>query len=112
MCKLRDRLRSTFSSRLMIATSTQVLIAIQARVFTAFSLVLKNALIRRFCLIPLKNSSTCQRDLYHPATVRAGIVTLFVRKTNRRSVAASWYDTRRRGSGGNCDDFTPASAMV
>jgi len=50
----------------MIATSTWVLIAIQTCVFTAFSLVPQNALIRRFCLIHLKNSLTCQRDFVQP----------------------------------------------
>ena len=37
-------------------------------------------------LIHLKNSSTCQRDLYNPATVSAGIVKLFVRKTKLEAV--------------------------
>ena len=38
--------------------------AIQICVFTAFSLVPRNALMRRCCLIHLKNSSTCQRCRY------------------------------------------------
>ena len=36
--------------------------------------------MRRCCLIHLKNSSTCQRDLYRSAMVRAGNAKLFVRK--------------------------------
>jgi len=38
-------------------------------------------LIRRCCLIHLKNSSTCQRLVYNAAMVRAGTVVLLVRKT-------------------------------
>ena len=42
----------------------------QICVFTAFSLVPKNRLMRRCCLIHLKNSSTCQRLLYRARSSR------------------------------------------
>ncbi len=41
--------------------------AIQIWVFTALVLLPTKALMRRFCLIHLKNSSTCQRLLYSDA---------------------------------------------
>lgn len=41
--------------------------AIQICVFTAFSLVPKNTLMRKCCLIHLKNNSTCQRWRYKSA---------------------------------------------
>ena len=56
----------------MIATSTYTETAFHIWVFTAFSEVLKNDLIRRCCLIHLKNSSTCHRWRYSSATVSAG----------------------------------------
>src|SRR5665647_2309486 len=44
-----------------MAISTYVATAHQICVFTAFSLVPRKRLMRRCCLIHLKNSSTCQR---------------------------------------------------
>jgi hypothetical protein len=46
--------------------------AIPICVFTAFSEVPKNALIRRCCLIHLKKSSTCQRQRYQIGDAQSG----------------------------------------
>ena len=56
--------------------------ATQICVFTAFSLVAINRLIRRCCLIHLKNNSTCQRLLYKAAMVNAGNGMLLVKNTS------------------------------
>ena len=53
--------------------------AIQIWVLTALAEVPMNRLIRRCCLIHLKNSSTCQRLLYVRAMVSAGRTKLLVR---------------------------------
>ena len=45
-----------------------------ARVFTAFCEVPKNRLIRRCCLIHLKNNSTCHRDRYNLQMVKGARV--------------------------------------
>ena len=71
-CRISARRRSTCSCFLTMATSTYVLIAIQVWVLTAFSEVPKNPLICRWCLIHLKNNSTCQRHLYNCGMVKAG----------------------------------------
>ena len=44
--------------------------AIQTCVLTAFRRCQRTSLIRRFCLIHLKNNSTCQRHLYSFAMVK------------------------------------------
>ena len=49
-------------------------------VFTAFSLLPMKCLMRKCCLIHLKNSSTCQRLLYSAQMVNAGNALLLVRK--------------------------------
>ena len=67
---------------MIMAIRTYVDTAHQICVFTAFSLVPRNRLIRRCCLIHLKNNSTCQRLLYSAAIVSAGKVVLLVKKTN------------------------------
>ena len=66
-----------------MAISTQVATAIPLCVFTAFSLVPKNALMRKCCLIQLKNSSTCQRSRYSSPTVSGGSAVLLVRNVMR-----------------------------
>jgi adenosylhomocysteinase len=71
----------------------------QICVFTAFSLVPRKRLMRRCCLIHLKNSSTCQRLLYSAAIVSAGSVVLLVRKTSVLPDSGSLKRTRRRCSG-------------
>jgi hypothetical protein len=55
-----------------MAIKTYVLTAIQICVFTAVSLVPRNFLMRRCCLIHLKNNSTCQRWRYSAATISGG----------------------------------------
>jgi hypothetical protein len=62
-------------------------IADQIWALTAFSDVPKKALMRRCCLIHLKNSSTCQRYLYSLAMVMAGKAKLLVRNTSVLPVA-------------------------
>jgi len=49
----------------------------------------KKALIRRFCLIHLKNSSTCQRALYSRVIVSASSVKQLVSSTSRLPVSGS-----------------------
>src|ERR1035438_10548094 len=49
-----------------------MLTAIQICVFTAFSLVPRKRLMRKCCLIHLKNNSTCQRLLYRAAMINGG----------------------------------------
>ena len=66
-----------------MAISTQVAAAYQTCVFTAFSLVPTNCLMRRCCLIHLKNGSPCQRLLHSVAIVSAGSVVLLIRKTQK-----------------------------
>lgn len=68
-------------------------------VFTAFSLVPRNFLMRRCCLIHLKNSSTCQRCLYSAQIVRAESAVLLVRKTSLLPESGSLKRMRRRCSG-------------
>ena len=46
----------------------------QICVFTAFSLVPRNRLILKCCLIHLKSNSTCQRFLYRAAMVNGGTI--------------------------------------
>jgi hypothetical protein len=55
-----------------MATSTYTEAAVQICALTAFSEVLKNFLMRRYCLIHVKNNSTCQRALYKAQIVAAG----------------------------------------
>ena len=95
-----------------MATSTYTDTAIQIWLLTAFSEVPKNDLIRRCCLIHLKNSSTCQRYRYSSATVSAGIAKLLVRKLNVLSVDSSQYFTRRSGCGFRDAESSAVSTMV
>ena len=55
------------------AVALVLLTAIHTWLFTAFSDVPKNRLIRRCCLIHLKKSSTDHRLLYNAQTLRAGM---------------------------------------
>ena len=57
-----------------MATKTYTASAIQIWVFTAFSEVPKKRLMRRCCLIHLKNSSTYQRERYNSQMVRGAKV--------------------------------------
>ena len=61
-----------------IATSTYTAMAILTCVLTAFCEVPKKALMRRCCLIHLKNNSTCQRRRYNWVIARAGKSKLLV----------------------------------
>lgn len=82
-----------------MATSTYTDTAVQIWAFTAFSEVPKNFLMRRCCLIHLKNSSTCQCALYKAQIVAAGGVTRLVRKTSVLPVCGSLKRMRRRWTG-------------
>jgi len=62
-CRIILKLGSSFNSFLTMATRTYPQTAIHSCVLTALSDVPKNALMRRFCLIHLKNNSICQRPL-------------------------------------------------
>ena len=63
-------------------------------VFTAFSLVPKNTLMRKCCLIHLKNNSTCQRWRYRSAINSGFKMKLLVRNASRLPVS-SLTTTRR-----------------
>lgn len=82
----------------MMAISTWVATAIHICVFTAFSLVSKKALMRRCCLIHLKNSSTCQRSRYNSPTVSGARLVLLVRNVMR--LPSSSLTTTRRSAAG------------
>src|SRR3546814_5344170 len=66
-----------------MAISTYVQTAIQICVLTAFSLVPRNVLIRKCCLIHLKNSSTCQRCRYKSAINVGSSAKLLVKNVMR-----------------------------
>ena len=72
--------------------------AIQICVFTAFSLVPRNALMRKCCLIHLKNNSTCQRWRYKSAINSGFNAKLFVKNVMRLPVL-SLTTTRRSAAG-------------
>ena len=57
--------------------------------FAAFSLLPKKRLMRRCCMIDLKNNSTCQRLLYSAQMVKAGSAISLVRKTSGLPVSGS-----------------------
>ena len=67
--------------------------AIHICVLTVFSLVPKNTLIRKCCLIHLKNNSTCQRWRYKSATNSGFKAKLLVKNTKRFPVPS--FTTRR-----------------
>ena len=79
---------------LAMAINSYVEMAIQIFVFTAFSLVPKNTLMRKCCLIHLKNNSTCQRWRYRSAINSGFKVKLLVRNTSR--LPMSYLTTTRR----------------
>src|SRR3546814_18946304 len=86
--------------------------AIQTCVFTALAEVPKNALMRRCCLIHLKNNSTCQRWRYRAPIVAAGKANRLVSNTmdspvfgpRRRSRRSTVGDRTSVGSGKGVSD--------
>ena len=64
----------------------------QICILTAFSLFLKNFLILRYCLIHLKNNSTCLRLLYKAAMVKVDNDTARVFGVVLRNVVIVQYD--------------------
>lgn len=67
---------------------------IQICVFRAFALVPKNTLMRKCCLIHLKENSTCQRWRYRSAINSGFSAKLLVRNTRR--LPASFLTTTQR----------------
>ena len=79
-----------------MATSTYTETAVQICALTAFSEVPKNFLMRKCCLIHLKNNSTCQRALYKAQIVAAGGANRLVKKMSVLPVSGSLKRMRRR----------------
>ncbi len=86
ICRIARRLAWRRCRFLMMATGTYTETATHVCVFTAFSVVPKNDLIRRCCLIHSKNSSTRHRQRWRSAMVDADNEKLLVRKTTVLSV--------------------------
>jgi len=74
ICNISCSDNSKFRRLRMMTTNTYTETAIQIWVFTAFSEVPKNRLMRRCCLIHLKNNSTCHRDRYNSQMVKGARV--------------------------------------
>ena len=68
-----------------MATSTYTDTATQAYLFTAFSEVQENPVMRRCCLIQRMNNSMCLRARYELAMVSARSRKWLVRKASRKS---------------------------